>query len=609
MEIEKVVLEESEKLGLRPITRLLNENFFVPSFQRGYRWKKRQVVNLLDDIWNFRKDSETETKEVFYCLQPVVVSKKGLEWEVIDGQQRLTTIFIILQYLKDGMTFFNKRNFSIRYETRPGSKKHLENLPKTDMSIRAANIDYFHMNVAYNTVSEWFGGKDGTTKINFLTTLLNDDDTGRNVRVIWFDVSDENTSDNFAIDIFTRLNIGKIPLTNAELVKALFLQKNNFIENKASLKQIQIASEWDAMEKVLQNNAFWYFIYNPANPLKYDNRIEYIFDLMKGKTKEDENYFTFYKFFEDFTASKKGQYAQADIDGIWLRIKKYFLSFEEWYHNRVFYHLVGFLVDGGYDINVLKNESATKTKLDFEVFLKTEIKSQVIGTKKKKNLEELTYEKDRGQIKRILLLFNIETILSTNDTDIRFPFSRYKNEDWDIEHVRSQTNQIITGEVRRTWSLDVLEYFTGERGCSSVEEIKNQEVAIETLSLKDKEYSEKLIKILLADKIDDDFFNQLYNDIFREFGEAEIPVNINSVGNLALLDPATNRSYKNAMFPVKRKTIIKNDMNGVFVPICTKNVFLKSYSRKLGEVMNWGKNDADFYVAAIKKMLEYYIQN
>jgi len=305
------------KLILKPVTELLSEKFFIPSYQRGYRWTDRQVTNLLDDIWSFRLNSETESKEAFYCLQPIVVSKMNGEWEVLDGQQRLTTI------------------------------------------------------------SNWFKGKDGTAKINFLTTLLNDDESGKNVKVIWYDVSDENTSDNFAIDIFTRLNIGKIPLTNAELVKALFLQKGNFQESKAILKQLQIASEWDSIEKTLQNNAFWYFIYNPNNPIKYDNRIEYIFDLMKGKSKDDEVYYTFYEFQKDYFASKKDKNSPPDIDRLWLTIKKYFLSFEEWYNDKKLYHLVGFLVDCGHSINKIKNESQRRTKTSFKSWLKDEIRKQV----------------------------------------------------------------------------------------------------------------------------------------------------------------------------------------------------------------------------------------
>jgi len=602
---------KSEKLKLIPISQLLDENFFIPSYQRGYRWKKRQVENLLDDIWNFREESQSESKEVFYCLQPIVVSKRENNWEIIDGQQRLITLYIILHYLKEGMGFLNKQNYSIRFETRPESKEFLEGLSENDRIRSQDNIDYSHIYEAFNTVLDWFKGKDGNTKIHFLTTLLNDDDTGKNVKVIWYDVSDENITDNFAIDIFTRLNIGKIPLTNAELVKALYLQKNNFQENKASLKQIQIASEWDAIEKVLQNNTFWFFIYNITNPLKYDNRIEYIFDLMKGKTNDNENYFTFYEFFEDYTLSKKqnivktdDKKAQADIDGLWLDIKKYFLSFEEWYNNREFYHLIGFLVECGSDINKLKSESSKKTKIEFKEYLKGKIKTQIYSKNNKKQIEELIKGNDDKRLKKLLLLFNIQTILSIEDTDIRFPFDRYKNENWDIEHVRSKTDKLITGDARKPWSLDVLEYFTGEKGYINEEDIKNQHRAIETLEKEeDKEFSIRLLKILISEKIDDGEFNKLYNEITLYFGETDTPDNIDSIANLALLDATTNRSYKNAMFPIKRKTIIENDTNGVFIPICTKNVFLKYYSKKLGEVMYWRKNDADYYLGAIKQML------
>lgn len=584
-------------LFLKPVTELLSEKFFIPSYQRGYRWTDRQVNNLLDDIWNFRLNSETESKEAFYCLQPIVVSKMNGEWEVLDGQQRLTTIYIILEYLKDGLSFFGKQNFIIRYQTRPDSDTFLRNI---DFKNCEENIDYFHICQAHTTISNWFKGKDGTAKINFLTTLLNDDESGKNVKVIWYDVSDENTSDNFAINIFTRLNIGKIPLTNAELVKALFLQKGNFQEDKATLKQLQIASEWDNIEKTLQNNAFWYFIYNPDNPIKYDNRIEYIFDLLKGKSKDHEVYYTFYKFQEDYIASKKDKNSPPDIDRLWLTIKKYFLSFEEWYNDKKLYHLVGFLIDFGYSINKIKNESKDRTKTSFKAWLKEEIQKQV-----NYQIDDLSY--GRKEIRRILLLFNIETILSTENADIRFPFFRYKYEDWDIEHIRSQTDKQIAGSNRLDWLVDVLEYFTGERAFSTENEIEMQQKAIDELGGDEKKIAEELLEMLTADAIDEEPFNELYLRVSSYFKEDTDFEDKDSIGNLALLDSKTNRSYGNALFPIKRKTIIGNDMNGIFVPICTKNVFLKSYSKKLGEVMYWNQHDANDYANAIKQALKEYL--
>lgn len=589
-------------LVLKPITELLKEKFFIPAYQRGYRWSSVEVTNLLDDIWNFRLNSETESKDAFYCLQPVVVSKKKDEWELIDGQQRLTTIYIILEYLKEGLSFLGKNNYSIRFQTRPNSDVFLKSI---DISKCDDNIDYFHICNAYTTISQWFEGKDGNTKINFLNTLLNDDESGKNVKVIWYDVSEENISDNFAIDIFTRLNIGKIPLTNAELVKALFLQKGNFQEGKASLKQLQIASEWDAIEKVLQNNAFWYFIYNSNNPIKYDNRIEYIFDLMKDKN-NDEKYHTFLAFNTEFAESKSSN-GSLDIDAQWLKIKKYFLTFDEWYNDNEFYHLVGFLVDCNFSIKKLKDKAKNVTKTSFKAYLKDEIIKQVDTS-----LDELSYGDKK--IKKILLLFNIQTILSTKNTDIRFPFYQYKNETWDIEHVRSQTTMQITGNARKDWAIDILEYFTGERGYSDKRlnghgktEKDLQIEIIASLEDSEKKYCEQLINILDSENIDDIAFKDLYNRLTIEFKEDKVIDNIDSISNLALLDAATNRSYKNAMFPIKRKTIIKNDMNGVFVPICTRNVFLKSYSKKLGDVMYWGQNDADEYLAAIKQTLKEYL--
>jgi len=585
------------KLILKPVTDLLSEKFFIPSYQRGYRWTDRQVKNLLDDIWNFRLNSDNEDKKAFYCLQPIVVSKSNGEWEVLDGQQRLTTIFIILEYLKEGLAFFSKQNFSIRYQTRPDSEEFLKNM---DFTKKEENIDYFHICNAHDTVTEWFKGKDGTAKINFLTTLLNDNESGKNVKVIWYDVSEENTSDNFAIDIFTRLNIGKISLTNAELVKALFLQQSNFQEDKASLKQLQIAAEWDAIEKTLQNDAFWYFIYNPDNPIKYDNRIEYIFDLMKKKSKDHEVYYTFYEFNKDFIASKKDKNSPPDIDELWLKIKKYFLSFEEWFNDKKLYHLIGFLIDCGYRINRIKKQSQNLTKINFKIWLKEEISDQV-----NYQIDELSYGKK--EIKKILLLFNIQTILATEHADIRFPFFRYKDEDWDIEHIRSQTDKQIAGSNRKEWLTDVLEYFTGERSCTTSDEIEKQEAIIAELDDDKKEIANKILGILKADEIDDDEFDAVYIETSIFFKEDFDFDDKDNIGNLTLLDAKTNRSYGNAMFPIKRKTIVKNDMNGIFVPICTKNVFLKFYSKQIGENMHWSQNDASDYVTAIKQTLIEYL--
>ncbi len=606
---------EENILVLKSINQLFEYSFFIPSYQRGYRWTDTQVTQLLEDIWQFSQ-KEGKSKGEFYCLQPIVVKSNNGKFEVIDGQQRLTTTFILIKYLEDvvNIAFQNFSFSSPDYDTRKDSKDFLDNIKDKTENDAKVNIDYFHIWSAYNLIKNWFENKkNNINKIDFLNTLLKFKteevdgkkiDTANNVRVIWYEVHETNP-----IDIFTRINIGKIPLTNAELVKAVFLQKDNFAADKVNLKQLQIASEWDAIEKTLQDDAFWYFIYNPENPLKYDNRIEYIFDLMKFKNKDHEFYYTFNLFQKDFTTSKITKEKPA-IDIIWLSIKQYFLRIEEWYRDHELYHLIGFLIDCNIGINTLKKESEGKTKIDFKEYLITEIKKIV-------NCQVDSLEYGDKRIKKILLLFNIQTILSSRKAEMKFPFFKYKTDNWDIEHVRSQTAKEILGSNRVDWAIDVLSYFTGLNGYSDtiITENKSEKILqkehVKGLTEHEddntKNFCQRLIEILDSVKIDDEKFKKLYEELLSHFKESSTPDDINNISNLALLDAATNRSYKNAMFPIKRKRIIQNDKNGIFVPIATKNLFLKFYSKKMGDVMYWKENDASDYIESIKETLKAYL--
>ena len=149
-------------ITLKPINDLLQMNFFVPSFQRGYRWTSTEVKALLDDIYEFILDNEKSDKEVFYCLQPLIVYNDNDHYYVIDGQQRLTTIYIILTYLKEVAALLGKSKYNLKYETRPESEEYLKNI---DGAKSLDNVDYFHIYNAYQAVEQWFEGKDGVLKV------------------------------------------------------------------------------------------------------------------------------------------------------------------------------------------------------------------------------------------------------------------------------------------------------------------------------------------------------------------------------------------------------------------------------------------------------------
>ncbi len=206
-------------LELKKINELQEYNFYIPAYQRGYRWGEKEVVDLLTDISEFKsREVEGTDEKTWYCLQPIVVKKRNdWQYEVIDGQQRLTTIYLILHFLNT--RYVEKAKiFSLAYQTRENSSEFLEKLTKDVESDE--NIDFFYISEAYKAVCNWFyqpnfNINDFESKFKF------------NAKVIWYESSEDDS-----IAIFTRINIGKIPLTNAELIKALFLNCSNFDKDK-----------------------------------------------------------------------------------------------------------------------------------------------------------------------------------------------------------------------------------------------------------------------------------------------------------------------------------------------------------------------------------------
>ena len=633
------------QIGLKTIGELSGLSFFIPNYQRGYRWTRQQVKDLLNDINEF-----DASKDGFYCLQPLVVrlrnekdivtkihetnklseireilNKSVGKWEVIDGQQRLTTIYIILRSLD------SNEPYSLEYATRAKSREFLLNMDKYDEN---ENIDFYYMDQAKKTVKEWL--KPDFDKGAFLDKLKN------KVNFIWYESVDEDP-----IKVFTRLNIGKIALTNSELIKALFLNRSNFAGKSMDslrLRQQEIATEWDKIEYTLQSDEFWLFLHDKG----YDRptRIDFIFDLIcnenaldiENLNKEDEKekvigtdeYRTFRYFYEYFKSShqdgnndEKKQLQKTER--AWQIVKSYFQTFNEWYNDLVLYHYVGFLLAvGSISIKQLVNFwKAKKDKKEFVRYLKDEIK-KAIGD----NGTDYQYKEDgsdKTKCRSLLLFHNIQTVINQNHaqqsndkykigTFYKFPFHLYKLEGWDVEHINSSTNNPEEDDdTRKEWLVNVY---------LSADEVTQKDI------------------IKYFDTEDDGAKGLLFEDIkngikksINEDPEVWTPEEKNRIWNYALLDSSTNRSYGNAIFSAKRRVIISKDQgrlipvprvlkNGKisvdkeskyatssFVPPCTKQVFMKYYSSAIGKSNYWTKADAEAYKNDIDSCLEKLDQN
>ncbi len=550
--------------------------FFVPDYQRGYRWGEDVVKQLLDDI---KKNGEINNQ--IYYLQPIVVkARKEGDYELIDGQQRLTTLYLILKYLSKYLPDI-KIGYEIHYETRESTHDYLQNI---DPEKSEENIDFFFVNQAYDTIKNWFN-EDTEKCEDFLEQIK------KYVKIIWYEPEEEISGE----ELFTRLNIGRIPLTNSELIRALFLSRNNGVTHE---KQLEISTELDKIEKELRSSAFWAFL---TNEKEYTNRIELLFNMMANRSNEKDDYATFFFFNE-----------KKDKISVWNEIIAYYEKLKELYEDRELFHKVGYLVALKLNStqNILK-ETEKKKKSELKSYINEEIKKSLKSIEKlkklkeleelKESLEELDYHEDpKEDIHKILLLFNIISMMDINDESVRFPFDKYKKNgtQWSLEHIHAQNAENLnTNEEQIEWLK--LHH----------DAVKDINITIDK-EKEDKEKEEKLNeidKVIKSKNINKEKFIDYQQFLFKLLPNESDDKFIHSLSNLALLDTKHNSALSNSAFIVKRKKIIEKDKKGEFIPYCTRMVFLKYYSENTSQLYFWSKDDRVGYITQIIDKLEKYL--
>lgn len=547
-------------------------NFYIPSYQRGYRWGDTEVVRLLDDIYS------TEGK-INYCLQPVVVRKNSDRYELIDGQQRLTTIYLIYLFMnKESNGFMDEPKFTIFYETRKKSEDFLKSI---DESRKEENIDFWFLCAAYESIRKWFSEKDKKSTLTNMNKYFDEI-----VKIIWYEVGKAED----AIGLFTRLNIGKIPLTNSELVKAMLLSKDTN-EGINREKQEEISLQWDNIERELHSSSLWYFLTNKTNT-DYQTRIDLVLDLISGKSADNrERYYTFFKFDNGRQKNPK------ELDRIWRSIQHTFLMLKDWHGNHELYHKIGYLIASSTKtLQEIVKLSDGKTKDNFRNSLDAFIRNSI---KIDGNYSDLTYKDSQGQkkIAKLLLLFNVESVRRNGEHSQWFPFDKYKFDKdgkvtWSLEHIHAQQSEgLRTQEMWKEWlTLHI----------PSVESISNGSGELIEHMRKAASKQNKL------ERQEFDEIQQKVVDLLSVKGNTEY---LHSIANMALLSTADNAVLNNSTFDVKRSKIIEMDKAGQYIPFCTRMVFLKYYTPSAGNQLHfWGHADRVAYVKEMNEVLKNYLE-
>ncbi len=204
--------------------------FNIPEYQRGYKWNSENVKILLDDLLEFQKSNKSNNS--FYCLQNITLVPFKYErdnrvidcYNVVDGQQRLTTLYILLSYLrKKEKTLFNFSNdclqYSVRQETGKMLREHVFTGILWDSPVipdSSKHKDQWYILDVAKSIQEWF--EDGQGKINHdLTseTILN------RLKLIINEMSEGNET-----SVFAGLNGGRVELDGADLVRAELITRS-----------------------------------------------------------------------------------------------------------------------------------------------------------------------------------------------------------------------------------------------------------------------------------------------------------------------------------------------------------------------------------------------
>ena len=396
--------------GYISVEEVLKYEYIIPTYQRGYRWDSDNVRKLLEDIYedkcvdgkcgtnwsraisrkyeeifNFDNDDVIQNPKQAYCIQPLVVCpdrKEINKFDVIDGQQRLTTITIIICALKKMCKEMNIElpmpNIQLIYASRLDSRGYLEKLWNGEVSDcdSAKNVDFMYMKQAYDTALAFYEKEMRKENCNCQEyAKLLKDILLINTTFIWYCIDQDKMDPH---EVFANFNSGKIELTNAELVKALFMDASNYdnVKNIRDIedKRIVISEKWDEIETSLHNPDFWAFVphRNQYGDGNYDTRIDVIFEMfimmhhINNNSKTIDDYIKDRKrnnrdryIFDEMESFIKGELGQEKgvskneiMQKCWGEIRKVYLGLQELYqvdtlgnNNNKIYNMVGLYVN------------------------------------------------------------------------------------------------------------------------------------------------------------------------------------------------------------------------------------------------------------------------
>ena len=563
------------------IAELKDRHFLIPSYQRGYKWRPRDVEYLLNDLLEY-KDKKP------YYMQPLVVAEKGGKHIVVDGQQRLTTFFLIWRRIaKHGYftahPFDETTCFSLEYEKRRYSTKYL-------------SMSYSDIEESTNT-PDIKNFKKAEEKVDEIVKLLNEPQIEHleknffeKATFLWYQLGDPDAGPK----MFERLNGKRIALTDVELCKVFLLSDTC---SSSSLRN-ERASAWQNMEYRLQDNRFFSFISKDYDESHDQSRMGFILDVALSKIKKENSEYLDYPLYNRLKSdSDKGK-------NVWRGLIQTFHRIEQMFDNPLYYNFVGFLItEAKVKLSDILEDAVT---MDFGRKLVDRIK---VWVDHDTSITELTYNHPKTYA--ALVLFNILCDLIVKDSKSekiedrfsfyhRFRFDFLHSEGFDKEHVHATNSRKPQSALEwQQWVKNIKEYLPKKQYEQIKEDNRSIMESVINISITQKPgeeesvYKDRVTKEIIK-KMSSSKFSEIFDEVMLIVGEEDDgDAKQNSIGNMALLNASINRdqAYAASPFAIKRAIIHQRVKNGKFVPKGTQLMFDKSFREVPDEMYHWAKNN------------------
>src|SRR5690554_1291701 len=438
------------------LTQYKAEFYHIPAYQRGYKWGSGEgeaVTLLLEDLLSAFRQKKEEYYLQYITVKPITIEKK---LEVIDGQQRITTLSIILSvlaYLSDepSPNYANKKlhyaireNFFDEYVYDPNNLKKIKDTKWEDFikeggeELNKQDVYYLHAAVrkcfSFIEVNK---SKDFSLS-GFYDFVLN------STKVIVNSIEQHVASET----VFKNLNSNQVPLSETELIKALLITnagRKQVNQSEAHFREVMevrlgLGRMWDDIQNWSSIPSIKTFYFNSRDDamhefLKLVALVMGIKSLPAKEKSKTENKRQLFNFF-----------SKADVKEVIAQMVELHKRLADWYSQDNLYHLIGlcrFAKESGHNnLKFIADCYKASTKPELNEILKSKKKKLIKREEDGLNPSALSYGEDTDQIHAILLSLSVFSQSADSEKQHisrRFDFNSFLKEQWSLEHIFPQT--------------------------------------------------------------------------------------------------------------------------------------------------------------------------